>query len=176
MEEFTAKFNDRKYINTSLVGAQLNGFENMSLEKALNDSEIVDVQDLDINFSYDKDVIFSNLSQKFDELNQMISLIEEGKRYAKALNNDLKRYRAATVEVLKALKNLSENYLTLSANNSKLFEFITTADKIDLDYEMKMVQKFDVETVTNISSKILKYLENAEKRIKEINESFNTKS
>ncbi len=176
LEEFTAKFNDRKYINTSLVGAQLNGFENMSLEKALNDSEIVDVQDLDINFSYDKDVIFSNLSQKFDELNQMISLIEEGKRYAKALNNDLKRYRAATVEVLKALKNLSENYLTLSANNSKLFEFITTADKIDLDYEMKMVQKFDVETVTNISSKILKYLENAEKRIKEINESFNTKS
>lgn len=176
LEEFTAKFNDRKYINTSLVGAQLNGFENMSLEKALNDSEIVDVQDLDINFSYDKDVIFSNLSQKFDELNQMISLIEEGKRYAKALNNDLKRYRAATVEVLKALKKLSENYLTLSANNSKLFEFITTADKIDLDYEMKMVQKFDVETVTNISSKILKYLENAEKRIKEINESFNTKS
>ena len=64
LEEFTAKFNDRKYINTSLVGAQLNGFENMSLEKALNDSEIVDVQDLDINFSYDKDVIFSNLSSK----------------------------------------------------------------------------------------------------------------
>ena len=56
-----------------------------------------------------------------------------------------------------------------------MFELITAADKIDLDYEMKMVQTFDVETVTNIGSKIQKYLENTEKRIKEINESFNTK-
>ncbi|MCM1073768.1 MAG: hypothetical protein NC334_08180, partial [Bacteroides sp.] len=58
---------------------------------------------------------------------------------------------------------------------SKLFDFITTSDRIDLDYEMKMVQKFDVETVTNICNKISEYYNNAEKRIKEVNESFNTK-
>lgn len=175
LEEFAAKFNDRKYINTSLVGAQLDGFENMSLEDGLKASEPVSEIDLDCDFEYDKNAIFTNLSKKFEELNKILSQIEDGKKYAKTLNNDLKRYRAATVEVLKDLKKLSENYLSLSSSKSKLFEFITTSDRIDLDYEMKMVQKFDVETVTNLSSKILKYLENAEKRIKEINESFNTK-
>ena len=175
LEEFAAKFNDRKYINTSLAGAQLDGFENMSLEEALSDSEPVGEIAPDVDFNYDKELIFANFAQKFEELKQILSSIEEGKRYAKTLNNNLKRYRAATIEVLKDLKKLSENYISLSENNSKLFELITAADKIDLDYEMKMVQTFDVETVTNIGSKIQKYLENTEKRIKEINESFNTK-
>lgn len=175
LEEFAAKFNDRKYINTSLAGAQLDGFENMSLEEALSDSEPVGEIAPDVDFNYDKDLVFANFAQKFEELKQMLSSIEEGKRYAKTLNNNLKRYRAATIEVLKDLKKLSENYISLSENKSKLFELITAADKIDLDYEMKMVQTFDVETVTNIGSKIQKYLENTEKRIKEINESFNTK-
>lgn len=175
LEEFAAKFNDRKYINTSLAGAQLDGFENMSLEEALSDSEPVGEIAPDVDFNYDKDLVFANFAQKFEELKQMLSSIEEGKRYAKTLNNNLKRYKAATIEVLKDLKKLSENYISLSENKSKLFELITAADKIDLDYEMKMVQTFDVETVTNIGSKIQKYLENTEKRIKEINESFNTK-
>ena len=175
LEEFAAKFNDRKYINTSLAGAQLDGFENMNLEEALSDSEPVGEIAPDVDFNYDKELIFANFAQKFEELKQILSSIEEGKRYAKTLNNNLKRYRAATIEVLKDLKKLSENYISLSENKSKLFELITAADKIDLDYEMKMVQTFDVETVTNIGSKIQKYLENTEKRIKEINESFNTK-
>lgn len=179
LQEFAQTFNDRIYINTSLVGAQLDGFENMGLEEALKDSKPVGDLSLEGDFEYDRDLIMSNLSRKFDELKIALSIIEEGRRYAKALNNDLKRYRSATVEVLKTLKKLSVNYVSLSADfteKSKLFDFITTADRIDLDYEMKMVQKFDVETVTNICEKISKYYDNAEKRIKELNESFNTKS
>lgn len=178
LQEFAQTFNDRIYINTSLVGAQLDGFENMGLEEALKDAQPVGDLTLEGDFEYGRDLIMSNLSRKFDELKIALSIIEEGRRYAKALNNDLKRYRSATVEVLKTLKKLSVNYVSLSADfteKSKLFDFITTADRIDLDYEMKMVQKFDVETVTNICEKISKYYDNAEKRIKELNESFNTK-
>ncbi len=171
LQEFAHKFNDRKYINTSLVGAQLDGFENMNLEEALKDSEQIENINLDSEFRYDKEKILTNLDAKFAELKEAQKLIEEGKRYAKALNNDLKRYRNATVEVLKSLKKLSECYISLSIDftqKSKLFDFITTSDRIDLDYEMKMVQKFDVETVTNICNKISEYYNNAEKRIKEI--------
>lgn len=169
LQEFAAKFNDREYINTSLVGAQLDGFKNMSLEDALKGSELVGEIVLNSDFKYNIETIKTNLSIGFEELNSILPLIAEGKQYVKTLNNDLKRYKAATVEVLKGLKKLSENYLIISANTSKLFDFITASDRIDLDYEMKMVQKFDVETVTNISAKISKYFDNAEKRIKEIN-------
>ncbi len=178
LQEFAHKFNDRKYINTSLVGAQLDGFENLNLEVALEDSELIENINLESEFKYNKEKILTNLDSKFAELKEAQKLIDEGKRYVKALNNDLKRYRNATVEVLKALKKLSECYISLSVDftqKSKLFDFITTSDRIDLDYEMKMVQKFDVETVTNICNKISEYYNNAEKRIKEVNESFNTK-
>lgn len=177
LQEFANEFNDRKYINTSLIGAQLDGFENMTLEDALKDSELIGNINLESDFEYNKENILANLDSKMLELNEAQILIDEGKRYAKSLNNDLKRYRKATVEVLKALKKLSECYIALSIDftqKSKLFDFITTSDRIDLDYEMKMVQNFDIETVTNISNKISKYYENAEKRIKEI-ESINTK-
>lgn len=183
LSEFAQHFNDRKYINTSLVGAQIDGFENMSLEDALKGSEPVGNLELNSDFSYNREKIAQALSLKIDELKEAQSLIEEGKRYSKALNNDLKRYRNAGAEVLKSLKKLSVCYLALSgdfANRSKLFDYITTSDKIDLDYEMKMIESFTIDNITRINDKILAYLDNAEKRIKEIevliNENFNTKS
>lgn len=171
LEEFAAKFNDRQYINTSLVGAQLDGFENLDLKTALSDSDIVGKVDLNSEFEYDKAGILLRLREKFAELDEALKMIEDGNKYVKRLNNDLKRYKSATVEVLKELKKLSEIYISLStefSEKSKLFDFITITDRIDLDYEMKMVEKFDVETVTNISSKIAKYFERAQLRIKEI--------
>ena len=108
-------------------------------------------------------------------------MIEEGRRLAKSLNNDLKRYRNAGAEVLKSLKKLSVNYLALSSNfieKSELFDFITTADKINLDYEMKMLREFTYDSVLSICEKISAYYDNAEKRIREveglINESLNS--
>ena len=84
---------------------------------------------------------------------------------------------------MKSLKKLSLNYLQISsdlANNSKLLDFIITADKIDLDYDMKMLKDFNLENVSNINDKISKFYNNAEKRILEterlINESIDTKS
>ena len=92
-------------------------------------------------------------------------------------------YRAANTEVLKALKKLSLNYVSLTnnfTNKSKIFEFIITADRINLDYEMKMLRDFSYESVNNINEKLMLFYENAEKRIIEIegliNESINTAS
>ncbi len=183
LEEFTQMFNDRKYINTSLVGAQINGFENLSLEKALEDSELVGNLELKTDFEYANAEIIVNLRSKLTELKSALPLIEEGKRICKNLNNDLKRYKVVNAEHLKYLKKLSLNYLSLSsdfASRSKVFDFIITSDKIDLDYEMKMLKEFTFENVLNINTKLALFYENSEKRIFEIerliNESINSAS
>lgn len=183
LQEYTEHFNDRRYINTSLVGAQLNGFENMPLEEALKDSEEVGNIELRTNFQYNKISVIENLKQKLTELRTAQSFIEEGKRISKSISNDLKRYRNTNADILKLLKKLSLNYIYLSgefANKSKMFDFITIADKINLDYEMKMLREFTFENVTNINEKLSKFYDNSEKRILEIerliNESINTAS
>ena len=63
-----------------------------------------------------------------------------------------------------------------------MYDFITIADKIDLDYEMKMMREFTAENITRISGEIARYYENAVNHINEtenmikgvLNESFDT--
>ena len=185
MTDYANHFNDRKYINTSLVGAQIDGFENIPLEEALKDSEIAGDLELNIDFKYYTDKIKNNLENKLNELKEAVKIIEEGQGYIKSLNSELSRSKTASAESLKLLKKVSLNYLYLSdefAGKSKMYDFMTVADKIDLDYEMKMMREFTAENITRISGKIAQYYENALNHINEtenkikgvLNEGLNT--
>ena len=171
LTEFTEFYSDRKYINTSLEGAQIDGFENMSLEDALKDSECDGSIELEDSFTYDTNLIKENLNKILAEFKIAKEKIADVRRFSKSLNNDLARYRNASTEVLKSLKKLSVSYIELSegfSKKSKIFDAITIANKVDLDYEMKMLKEFNFETVSKFNSQILNYIENAEKRILEI--------
>ena len=150
----------------------------MSLEEALKDSEVIETFEINDTFSYNIDSIKQNLGKILDELKDAKDKIQAGKQCSKSLNTDLLRYKNATTEVLKSLKKLSVIYLELSDNlssKSKIFNAITVADKIDLDYEMKITKEFNFDSVNKINKLILKYLENAEIRINET-ESIITKN
>ena len=168
LKEFTENFPDREYINTSLVGAQIDGYKNMPLEDALADSEKIENRELVSDYQYDIIRIKENVQLALADLKTCIPKLEEGKRLVKTLRNDLKRYRTANREVLQGLKKLSLNYADMStvfAKKNLLFDFITTAERIDLDYEMKMTKEFTLETILNLTEKINTYYGNAEKRI-----------
>ena len=49
-----------------------------------------------------------------------------------------------------------------------MFDFISVAKKIDLDYEMKMMKDFSTTNVIRITDKILDYLADSRNRIGEI--------
>lgn len=181
LEEFVKQYNDREYINTSLIGAQIDGFKNISLEDALKDSAPIENKDLLTEFKYNKEDIINQLNVKKEELKGFLPLIYEGQKLTKNLNNELKRARSLNPDLLKTLKNLSLNYLNISgeqANKSKLLNYITTADKINLDYKMKMMQELCIDNIKNLSSKLALFYENTEKRIARIerliNESIDT--
>ncbi len=175
LSDFTKEHPDRTYINTSLVGAQIDGFENMKLEDALLGSESVEGISADSELLLDKDVVRKNLEKYLNDFSNAINKIQEGQRLVKSFNNDEKRYRALTQELLKSLKKLSVHYLDMSSNytkENKIFDIITLADKIDLDYEMKMIQELTLDSVKSIVSKISAYYDNSEKKLKEMETVF----
>ena len=187
LSEFAQHFNGIEFINTSLVGAQIDGFKNISLEEALQNSESVGTIDLSDNYTYNIEKIKTKLSESLNELKGALSIIKDGKKYAESLLKDLSHSGGVTQELLKSLKRLSLNYLSLSgdfADRSKIFDFITISDKIDLDYEMKMTGNFTLENISNITNKMKVFYDNAESRIYEIenivngvmDESFSAKS
>jgi len=176
LSEYTENFNDVEYINASLVGAQIDGFKNMPLEEALQGLEAIGGIELNTEFNYDKSTIKQVLGFKFDELKSILPQISEGKKYIKSIKNDLSRYKSVNEDILKTLKKISVNYLYLSSdfsNKSKLFDFMMVAEKIDLDYQMKMTTQFTYDSVTAFIDLLSKYYNNVELRIAEIEKIIN---
>ena len=171
LSEFTERYSGIEYINTSLVGAQIDGFKNMPLEDALQNSDIVGDRELNTEFKYDVQSIKDNLFKLKEGLQPALFITDELKKISKDLNNDLKRYKNVTQDILKTLKRLSTGYIALSsdfASKNKLFDYLTLSEKINLDYEMKMTREFTVESVTNITEKVAQYAHLAEERINTI--------
>lgn len=171
LSEFTERYKGVEYINTSLTGAQIDGFENMDLESALNGCEPVEKIDLTEEFTFDSNLVVKNLENKVNELEYILKLVDEAQGVAKNLINNLKRKKTVDKDILSDLKRLSVKYLALSSEwseKSKIFDFITVADKIDLDYEMKMMKEFNYENTLRIASKMYEYFENSKAKSAEI--------
>ena len=72
---------------------------------------------------------------------------------------------------MKNLKKLTTGYTALSydfASKNMLFDFITTAERIEIDYEMKMTKEFTLDSVKNIVNKILEYANKTEEKINKV--------
>lgn len=176
LTEFTQLYPDREYINASLVGAQIDGFKNISIENALIDSELIESRELVTDFKYNITNIKDNLFKAKESLKPALLITEELKKIGKNIKNDIKRYKNVTQEILKNLKKLSTGYAALSydfSQKNKLFDFITVSERIDLDYEMKMTREFTLDSVSNIVQKILDYAQSTEEKINFISNEIN---
>ncbi|DAB02789.1 TPA: hypothetical protein CPT96_02040 [Candidatus Gastranaerophilales bacterium HUM_10] len=166
LTEFAEMFNDREYINTSMEGAQIDGYKNMPLEEALKDTQPIETREIKSDYKLDLTSLKTNITTEISNLKKTKEDVLNGEKAVKTLNNDLKRYKAPTVEVLKDLKKVSQLFLNLSTSKAgTLFDFITASEKIDIDYEMKMTGNFTIETLTTLIAKFSNYFNNAEKKI-----------
>ena len=166
LSEFTQKFTGIEYINTSLVGAQIDGFENLSLEEALAGSKPIENRDFNIDYKVDIEQLKTKLLQQKNILIEAKQSIYQGQAAIRALNNNLKRYKSITVEVLKELKKVTAAFLESSTSyQNTAFDYITAAERIEIDYLMKVTRNFDLKAVENMSEKMNAYFNNAEKRL-----------
>ena len=174
LSEFAQKFNDREFINTSLEGAQIDGYKNMPLEEALKDTKPISNRNIISDYKFDIADIKNKLKQETVRLKNILEEVKNGQKSVKNLNNDFKRYKNATVEVLKDLKKVSGIFLKLStAYTNTLFDFITAKDRIELDYAMKMSKSFEPENLETLITKFAAYFDNAEIVINSINARIN---
>ena len=185
------QFNDINYFNPEYeISSHLFVSSPVSFIKSFRFQSIVYPYpqiNLESDFKYDIEKIINNIEVRITEAKEALSVIEETKKLFKNLKNELKRYKTVNENILKNLKRISSQYFYLSSDftkKSEIFDFITISNRIDLDYEMKMMQDFTYESVLNILDKIQQYFDVAEKRINDIdnyakriiNENFNSKS
>ena len=164
LSEYTKLYPDRKYINTSLIGAEISGYENIPLEEALSDTEEIDNRDLHIDYQSNVSKILSKLKEELQNLNMWQNKIETLQSQTKNLNNDIKRYRTPTPELLKTLKKVFITYSELHSKN-KIFDIIIAPERIAMEYEMKMTKDFNINNIQQLSDKITNFSNTANKKI-----------
>lgn len=167
LSEYTKLYPDRKYINTSLVGAAIEGFENIPLEEALADAEEITDRGLNVDYKYDIPKIVLKLKAEMQSLRDLQNNIEVLQRQTKNLNNDIKRYRVPTPELLKTLKKVFLVYSEIHSKN-KIFDIIIASERIAMDYEMKMTKEFNINNIQKLSDKITKFSCIANKKLSTI--------
>lgn len=68
LTEFAEMFNDREYINTSMEGAQIDGYKNMPLEEALKDTQPIETREIKSDYKLDLTSLKTNITTEISNL------------------------------------------------------------------------------------------------------------
>jgi hypothetical protein len=126
-KEFAAINKDLELINTSMIGAQIDGFKNMPLEDALKNETPINKIELDTKFEYNKKTIIEKLQNEQKHFENILSYFHATEEPVNKIEKELKRRNIITENIYKYYNFLYEiyNYLTENCYNKDEFYLIT---------------------------------------------------
>lgn len=139
-KEFAEENKGLELINTSMLGAQLDGFKNMDLEKAIEGTEKVDKIDIKPNFSFDKKFIVENLKRDKVFLEEILEKIKEGIVYLSNFEKAMATTAFSTPDAHLFYTKSMQVYDVLWSkyfNNSGLYIMISFAEHLEVQYTFK---------------------------------------
>lgn len=146
IKEFGIRFNSKcKLINSSLGGAQIDGFENMPLELALNSFAVENLdksilKNSDFKPSFNIKEIILRLHEEIDAISEVYPLFIKGKEYVDKIKQELANRNTLTEDALKNLKKASTLYVDIANKyivKNKLLKMAAMKEHCELSYLMK---------------------------------------
>lgn len=167
--EFADKNKNLELINTSMIGAQLDGFENMELEKALNGAEKVDKITINPEYKFDKNLIVENLRKDRQLLEAIIEKIEEGIFNLSKFERAMATTAFSTPEAHQSFEKVMQVYDVLRKeyfNRCEMFILISFTEEIELQYTFKNGIDLGVESkISSLYPVIKNYFDNVQEKI-----------
>lgn len=189
--EFAHKNPQLNLINSSMVGANIEGFKNIPLEEAIKeDFAAAEKIELQSSFSYDKNKIFNRLANEITVLEGILSEFHLAEEFIYKFERDFKRTKTVNNENNKYFKTLLNLYMNIRSRammECPLFLALSFSEDIEIQYLLDNAEEVDVTTILTVYAYLKNYFEysgaktnkivNSLKRIKEVlDESVNTKS
>ena len=168
---YAKQLTDIKLINTSLKGAKLDGFEDLSLEDAMKDEKIINKLDLDMGYDYDIQSVLDSIKLSKQNLESFLEIANECGKLASRLNMDYKRNPVLDKDNLLKIRKLIEEYTKLNDNNRKdnlIFKYTTAEEEMNLNDVLTSIKKYDEKTTPVAISGLKKYYDVLNKRIPNI--------
>lgn len=151
--EFAYLNKDLDLINTSMVGAQIDGFKNMPLETALVTEHTIEKLELYESYEYDKKKILENLEKDQKTLKDILQEISKTEKDMYKYEREVKRARTVTLEANKYFKKLLSLYdkLTLQYYNSNpLFQILLFNQQIEVDFALRNTEEVTIERIKEV--------------------------
>lgn len=160
--EFAAKNKDLDLINSSMIGADIEGFKNIPLENALKENPfIVEKPDLSKKqFYYDKKSITFALEKEVSFLNEILKELLTGREYIFKYEREFKRRRTLSEETnkyLKLLLNLYNKILLEYQINSPIYQAISFNENIEVQHALKSSETVTVAEIQMVYERLKKY-------------------
>lgn len=188
--EFAYLNKDLDLINTSMVGAQIDGFKNMPLERALENTNDIKKEELSEFYEYDKKKILENLEKDQKTLKDILQETSKTEKYMYKYEREIKRAKIVTVEANKYFKNLLSLYDKITQqyyNSNPLFQILSFNQHIEVDYALRSTEEVTVERIQYVYTLLKPYfqdikiltlyiIEKIEQQKEIISESINSKS
>lgn len=157
--EFALANKDLKLINTSLTGAQIDGYENIPLEKALENAEPVKKIDIPTSYEYNKELILDNLKMDKTMLQEISSQIYNAKNYILGYEKEMQENNEITKNAGECVKKLLAIYRNLYSEyfaKNLLFNIIAFSENTELEYRIKTMNKEEKDHTLEFWYSILK--------------------
>ncbi len=201
IKSFAERFgDDLTLINSSIGGAQIDGFELMDIEDAclkyaslpLQKKELFNAVDFDSHFDIPN--IISSINKDIDSLTDIFPLIDKGTKLVEQLKKELARCKGVSDSAAGLLKKMSSLYVDITnnyTNKTRMLRMLALKNHSKLSFLMKeykgqmndkiFADFFDAfnayySDLAKYSRILQQRLTTSVERLKEVNESCNSKS
>ena len=172
-QNFASEFKEQiNLYNTSLTGAKIDGFEDVSLEEILKDKPTVARNSLNVDFSYDTSVIISNITQEINTITEILKMLFTANSFL--ITHFDKEYQNRGVineNCIKYFKQILVMYIDLAdiyCKKSRLFLCIHKAHSLELDARLQECSSATQESIQQVYKDLRNYVVSVDLDLKEI--------
>lgn len=136
-KEFAFNNKHLQLINTSMKGAQIDGFENIPLEKALENEVLIERIELTKQFEYDKNLILENLNKEVTLLKEILKQFETIKGYCYKFEREFMHNKKNTNKSVKYYDFIFEGYNKIANDyfpKYLLYQLISLHEALELKH------------------------------------------
>lgn len=136
--DFAMNNKEMELINTSLIGAQIDGFKNISLDEALENCKNIDKIDITVSPDYNISAILKKLNNDKQLLHEVSCELKKAEKLLTAnKNNNKQPLSLEQLQVTKELIGMYRNLYAKHITNNPLFNLISLEENMDLEYKIK---------------------------------------
>lgn len=161
--EFASKNSGLELINTSMLGAQLDGFENMPLEKALEGLSPIEKVEFRPSFKYNNNDLINNLTQEKNKYEDLVDKFKRASENIYKLEREYKREQKITKNIHKYFDFASGVY---DETNKKywdrdvIYRMIVSRENNEFQYYLNTSQDDEYTEVHNIYNHMKIFFQN----------------